>query len=153
VHVLAERFFALAPDQRRTAHLYLASVALRRWVTYLAGGPDLEYVESVVGSQQAVDPRLPDDALRSATVGRDLAEVAKRYLEPITALQDDDWELPEDVGYAYYAIYNTFDKYALGERVDDWLVVNQALSSFGTTPEGLERASACLAQALAAAGG
>jgi hypothetical protein len=55
--------------------------------------------------------------------------VAERYQEPIAALQDDDLTFPENITYAYYAIYNLFKKYAKIEVVDDWLIVNQSLST------------------------
>jgi hypothetical protein len=131
MHPFAERFFALLPEQKRTAHLWLAEVALERWDRFLATGPALGYVESVAGTCQLVERRLPRDALLSARAGRDLNGVAGRYLEPICALQDGDLRLPDDEGYAYYAIYNAFQRYALGREVDDWLIVNQALSSLG----------------------
>jgi hypothetical protein len=34
-----------------------------------------------------------------------------------------------DMVLAYYANYNTFNKYIRNEDVDDWLIVNQALSA------------------------
>ena len=75
------------------------------------------------------DKGLPADALRSAHEGRDVADVDRRYGEPITAMHDDDLRLPEPVAYSYYAIYNAFNKYARKEKVDDWLIVSQAISS------------------------
>lgn len=36
---------------------------------------------------------------------------------------------PDPLEFAYYAVYNFFRKYALNEEVDDWLIVNQAVSS------------------------
>ncbi len=44
-------------------------------------------------------------------------------------MQDDDLTFPGPVTFAYYALYNLFKKYAGHEEVDDWLIVNQALSS------------------------
>ena len=64
--------------------------------------------------------------------GLGASAIQKKYREPICALQDDDWVLPEEASYAYYAIYNFFQKYALGKPIDDWLIVNQALSSLGS---------------------
>jgi hypothetical protein len=87
------------------------------------------YVESVVGTQQEVDRQLPADAYEAATQGVDWQNIRRRYLEPISALQDDDLKFPEHVELAYYAIYNLFRKYALREDCDDWLIVSQALSS------------------------
>ncbi|MFE3759550.1 hypothetical protein ACFXO9_35055 [Nocardia tengchongensis] len=75
-----------------------------------------------------MDVELPADALRSARAGVDLADIGNRYLEPITALQDDDLTFPDPVEFAYYAIYNCFSKYSRGDDIPDWLIVNQALS-------------------------
>jgi hypothetical protein len=72
---------------------------------------------------------LPFDAFESARQGRDVARVEERYGEPITAMEDFDLEFPEPVQFAYYAVYNLFCKYACLEEVEDWLIVNQALSS------------------------
>jgi hypothetical protein len=125
----AERFLSLSGRQLRAAHMALAEHALERWRAYASARGPMRYRETVAGTVQAVDADLPADAMRSARAGRDEARVGERYREPIAALQDKDWELPEPVGFAYYAIYNAFGKYAAGRPVDDWLIVNQALSS------------------------
>lgn len=44
-------------------------------------------------------------------------------------MQDGDLLFPENIALAYYAIYNLFCKYALGEDIDDWLIANQAIAS------------------------
>lgn len=126
---LAARFDALSAPRKRRVHLAMAELATAAWQAFLATQPRLDYVESVVGTRQRVDPALPLDALRAVLTGSGVAEVEHRYLEPLAALQDDDLELPENVTYAYYALYNLFRKYALRRDVDDWLIVNQALSS------------------------
>lgn len=77
----------------------------------------------------------PSDALSCVVQGSDPTDIAARYLEPICALHDDDWPLPDEVQFAYYAIYNTFEKYATCKAVDDWLIVNQALSCLGESFE------------------
>ncbi len=59
----------------------------------------------------------------------DARQVAQRYQEPIVAMHDDDLTFPDNIEFAYYAIYNLFRKYALGTEIDDWLIVNQALSA------------------------
>jgi len=52
-----------------------------------------------------------------------------RYREPIVALHDGDLDLPDTIEYAYYSLYNLFRKYTGIEDIDDWLIVNQAISS------------------------
>jgi hypothetical protein len=44
-------------------------------------------------------------------------------------MQDKDLEFPGTVEYAYYSIYNLFKKYAALADIEDWQIVNQALSS------------------------
>ncbi|MEV0333926.1 hypothetical protein [Nocardia sp. NPDC050717] len=122
-------FFQLGADSRRLVHLALCEDALRTWNTYVQDEPAaLRYRDSVVGMRHTVDIELPADALRAARAGVNLADVDRRYLEPITALQDDDLTFPDSVELGYYAIYNCFRKYVSGADIEDWLIVNQALS-------------------------
>ena len=126
---LTDKFFALNPNQRREVHIALCEHALGKWDKYANTQGQLWYTESVVGTQQQVDKRLPADALESVSRGTDPERVEERYQEPIAGMQDGDLAFPENIEYAYYAIHNLFKKYALGRDVDDWLIVNQALSS------------------------
>lgn len=122
-------FFQLGADGRRLVHLSLCEDALLVWNDYVQGKPAaLRYRDSVVGMWHRVDVELPGDALRAAGAGEGVADIGKRYLEPIAALQDDDLAFPDSVELGYYAIYNCFCKYVRGDDVSDWLIVNQALS-------------------------
>ena len=140
----ADRFFALSPDRRRVVHERLVERALARWTSYAQAQGTTRYQESVCGTEQIVEAGLPDDALAAVRSGQGIAAVAKRYSEPITAMQDEDLVLPEPVAFAYYAVYNFFRKYALHAEIDDWLIVNQACSS----EEDREKWGAILADAL-----
>ncbi len=126
---LHDQFLALDAAGRRAVHFELCEFALHRWWAFVEQAAPIRYVETVVGTEQLVDTRLPDDALACAQAGEDTRRVAVRYREPVAALQDDDLEFPDPVEYAYYALYNLFRKYVLGQAIDDWLIVNQALSS------------------------
>ena len=44
-------------------------------------------------------------------------------------MQDEDLTFPDHIAFAYYAIYNLFKKYIGEKTIDDWLIVNQALST------------------------
>jgi hypothetical protein len=125
----ADNFYDLSPEQRRSVHLILCERALNNWLLYSRNQGPLEYVESVVGTHQVVDQQLPYDAFTAVLTGQDVHEIEKRYREPISAMQTEDLEFPEAVTFAYYAIYNLFQKYALHSVIDDWLIVNQALAS------------------------
>ena len=125
----ADRFFALSPAQRRVVHELLVERALAKWNAYAEKEGEIRYRESVTGTQQTVDASLPAHALASVRSGQDVAAIAERYGEPITAMQDQDLSLPEPIAFAYYAIYNFFRRYARHQEIDDWLLVNQACSS------------------------
>lgn len=126
---LAEKFHALDSTQKRVIHFRLCRHSLERWRGYVHEVKAIRYFESVVGTRQEVDTTVPDDAFASAGSGRDRTDVKKRYQEPIAAMQDDDLRFPDEIRFAYYSLYNLFRRYALHERVDDGLIVNQALSS------------------------
>jgi hypothetical protein len=126
---LRDQFAALTPGQRRVVHDLLADHALARWQAYARSQGDISYVETVCGTRQVVDASLPEDALASVRSGQGVAEVDSRYGEPITALQDGDLSFRGSAEFAYYAVYNFFRRYALQKDVEDWLLVNQALSS------------------------
>lgn len=105
---LRAAFEALDGPRRRAVQLALCRHALAVWEVYLQGEGPVEYVDSVVGLYHCVDSALPRDALVSVEAGVDRAGVARRYLEPIAALQDDDLERPGQIELAFYAIYNLY---------------------------------------------
>ncbi|MEM9089445.1 MAG: hypothetical protein AAGC93_11955 [Cyanobacteria bacterium P01_F01_bin.53] len=129
MNTLATQFHELSGSEKRKVHLSLGEHALSKWREFCATHPRMDYVETVCGTHQTVDTQLPADAFQSAREGRDIKNVAKRYQEPIVAIQDDDLIFPDPTTFAYYALYNLFNKYAKHKSVDDWLIVNQALSS------------------------
>lgn len=126
---LVENFIDLVNEKKRIVHFELCRNALEVLNKYFSAIGKIEYVETVVGAKHTVDKKLPGDAFLSAENGKDMYKSEKRFVEPIVALQDEDISFPENIEFAYYAIYNLFRKYALGAKVDDWLIVNQALSS------------------------
>lgn len=126
---LQDAFLALTPERRRSVHVTLCEHALEVWERYIRAADQLEYIETVVGTRQQVDRQLPFDALEAVRQGNDSRNIATRYREPIIAMQDDDVVFPENVTFAYYAIYNLFKKYVQEGMIDDWLIINQALAS------------------------
>lgn len=130
MNTLADQFHQLTHAEKRSVHLFLGQHALLKWHYYCSSNRRrLFYVESVCGTGQIVDTKLPTDAFDSAREGRDVKGVANRYREPIAAIQDDDLTFPDPIKFTYYSLYNLFIKYAQQEVIDDWLIVNQALSS------------------------
>ena len=90
----------------------------------------------VCGTSQELDIELPIKAYRAAFKKKKSSSINQSYLEPIIAMQDDDLEFPEHIEYAYYSIYNLYEKYGQGAEMDDWIIVNQALSSEKLSEDG-----------------
>lgn len=127
------RFHALRPDDRLSCLVVACEPALVVWLTYaLRVRP--EYMDSVVGIHHVVDLDLPTRALDEVRRRHDPPDVAvtqRAYLEPIVALQDSDWELPDErLLYAYYAVYNLHRlAFEPQDTVTDTLVLSQAISA------------------------
>jgi hypothetical protein len=134
---LLETFQSLDTDQKRLVHLELCRNALDIWLKYVNQFEKIDYVEGVVGTYQIVDKCLPKDAFEAVVRGHDEKKIDWRYAEPISAMQDDDLEFPDHIEFAYYAIYNLFNKYILLQNIDNWLICNQALSA-ENNPEKFE---------------
>ena len=139
---LHARFLELPAEARWCVHARLCARAVAAWQRYLAAEGELSYTDSVIGMFHTVEARLPADAW-VCVFGRprtgSLKEIEYRYREPTVALQDGDLELPDPIYYGYCAVYNAFLKYAVGRPIDDWLIVNQALS---VLPHGEARRAA-----------
>jgi len=148
-HSLAEEFFTLDAEGRRAVHFLLCEHALKQWDLYTTAQGRIEYRETVSGTRHEVDRRLPFDAYGAALEGSDVRQVARRYLEPLAALQDDDLLFPDHIAFAYYAIYDLYKKYVLGQPLDDWMIVNQALSAESDSAEWADLLSGALEAARA----
>lgn len=131
MHPAAEAYFALTAESKKQVHLVLCQQALNIWQAYATQHGPLTYSESVVGTDQNIDETLPQDALNAIQAGSDNAAVQERYLEPLAALQDADWDMPAKIEFAYYAILNGFRLHVLKQPIEHWLVVNQALAAIG----------------------
>ena len=126
---LAEEFLSLSEAKRRFVQFELCGNALLILNEYLAETGEIRYVESIAGTLQIVDPKLPSNAFESAQKGENLFNAEYRFAEPITALHYEDLEFPSHIEFAFYSIYNLFQKYVSKRKIDDWLIVNQALSA------------------------
>jgi hypothetical protein len=123
---LAEIFLNLDDGQRRNAQIELCQNALNIWENYIAQFEQIEYDEWICGTHQIVDKSLPKEAFEAVIRGRDERKIDSRYAEP---MHDEFLEFPDNIEFAYYAIYNLFNKYIQKLKIDDWLICNQALSA------------------------
>ncbi|MFJ9532766.1 hypothetical protein [Herbaspirillum sp. NPDC101396] len=126
---LARQFFLLSTEKRRVAFLFLAKRALDSWKMHFPKDSHLQYRESVTGSTQIVEVDLPLDAIKEIESITFDASVANRYREPIAALQDGDLELPEQVEFAYYGIYNVHQLLRQSVSIKEELILSQLLSA------------------------
>ncbi len=126
---LGKEFLNLNSERKRVVHFELCRNSLLLLEKFFAKRGKIEYRESVCGTHQIVDKKLPSEAFQSALSSEKTEEINRKYLEPIAAMQDDDLIFPEEIEFAYYSIYNLFRKYALKVEIDDWLIVNQAISA------------------------
>lgn len=128
---LTEQYAALTSEQQKHVQLVLCEQAYALWLAYVSQNALTEYIETVMGTLQKLDWQLPQEAIEAVRLGSDEKNVNGRYLEPITALQDDDLEFSEEMEFAYYAIYNLFRFHVMHKLDDSWLIVNQALTALG----------------------
>lgn len=123
------KFSALNADAKKQSQIQACQQALIVWNEFVKQGKGLSYHDSIVGMKHTINSNLPKLALLAVINNQASEEISKGYLEPITALQDRDWEPPEHVELAYYAIYNLYRKYCEYIEIDDWLIINQCISS------------------------
>jgi hypothetical protein len=99
----------------------LARLALPVWDAY-ASKNELHYRDSVVGMSHTVDKQLLTrtvDAVEEYMNSENFknrnynksrfSELLNEYLDPIVALQDRDWELPNEVKLLIYSIHNLLE--------------------------------------------
>ncbi len=91
---LVQYFLALSPLQRRNVQFSLCEHALEIWRVYISSHSQIDYVKSITGTHQVVDQQLPFDAYEAARKGVETDEIARRYQEPISAMQDGDLVFP-----------------------------------------------------------
>lgn len=126
---LYDKFMSLGVEARKQAHINACGYSLSAWDQYVRDGNGLGYRDSVVSMKHYLREDLPNNALQAIMNNAPSKEISELYLEPIAALQEMDWEPPEYIEYAYYSIYNAYRKYCEGSDIDDWLIINQSLSS------------------------
>ncbi len=118
---LYDKFISLDAEARRKAHIKACTCSLAVWDEFCQNGKKLSYRDSVVLMKHRIEKELPGKALQAVIQNAPCKDIAASYLEPISALQDMDWEPPEHIKYAFYSIYNLYRKYCDDLEVDDRL--------------------------------
>lgn len=142
--VILARFMELPRPRRLRALARLCRTALAEWQRVMT--TPVDYVDSVVGMEHHLDLGLParalaevDDQLAGTTV--DPTATLRAFMEPNSALQDDDLRLPPSAELAFYAIYNLHGLVFHASASSETVVLKQALNAAPETepPEQTEQ--------------
>ena len=122
----------------------LAKLALPIWNDYTANNI-LTYRDTVVGLKHSVDRDLLQNTLdmverflHSKKSSSYLFKLRTKFDDPIVALQDTDWELPNEVQNAFYSIFNLLEtclgktQTSFGEATI-YVSINQAIDALQTS--------------------
>lgn len=108
-------FIESLPTEKQIAlAITFAQKALPIWESY-ATRSKCTYYDSVVGIKHIIDEKLPArtiESIKKYLINQDISfllPLSEEFIEPIVALQDDDWKLPDGVLKTFYAIYNLLE--------------------------------------------
>ena len=143
---LEEHISNLPKEKRFDIAIRLTRLTLPIWDNY-ADKNELTYRDTVVGLQHSVDREFLKNTIneveRYVLTNRinkaiiknfDLLALSRQFREPIVALQDSDWELPNEVERTFYAVHNLLDS-ALGkektafDEATIYVTINQAIEA------------------------
>ena len=145
---LQEYIDSLPKDKQLVIAIHFVKLALPIWTDY-ADKNVLKYNDTVVGMMHIVNKKILsksidaiEDFINQRVIdGKDkIIKLSKQFDDPITALQDSDWELPYEVERVFYSVCNLI-RFVLGEEktvFDESMIyvsINQAadaLESSGT---------------------
>jgi len=112
---------SLPKEKQFNLAIRFAKLTLPIWDNY-ADKNDLSYRDTVVGMQHSVDRKLllttinaveeylNSNKLKKIFNGKGkLLELSRQFNDPIVALQDCDWELPDEVLKTFYSVHNLLD--------------------------------------------
>ena len=143
---LEEHISNLPKDKRFDIAIRLTRLALPIWYNY-SNRNELAYRDTVVGLMHSVDRTLLKNTIneveRFVIANRinkaiiknfELLTLSRQFRDPIVALQDLDWELPNEVERTFYAVHNLLDS-ALGKEktvfneATIYVTINQAIEA------------------------
>jgi|GEM_PF-1077201 len=141
---------SLSKDEQFKVAIRLTKFALPIWESY-ADHNQLNYRDTVVGLMHTVDKKLLNDAINAVEIYLNTSKIKKiirgksklkkiysQFDDPINALQDADWQLPEDVQKTFYAVYNLIN-FLLGkernvfDELTIYVSINQAADALETS--------------------
>lgn len=108
---------SLNTRQKIQCCLALITVAMPIWNDFVKVN-ELKYRDSVVGLNHEIAPDILERGIKAVEIMQRKSILSKlfsvsplsgsldEFLEPITAMQDLDWELPYPVAQLFYSVYN-----------------------------------------------
>jgi len=154
---LEEHIDNLPKEKQFDIAIRLTKLALPIWEKY-ADKNKLTYRDTVVGLQHSVDRALLKNTInavekyistnrinKTIIKNTDLLSLSRQFSDPIVALQDIDWELPNEVERTFYAVHNLLDA-ALGKKKTVFIeptiyvTINQAIDALESSKSSTETA-------------
>jgi hypothetical protein len=124
-YTLSDLMQGLPEDRQLTLAVHFCKLGLPIWDAFATQKRARSYYDGVVGLHHVISETLPTRALALAQSaladptycarheGTQLLGALKHeFVEPIVALQDDDWELPDAVRLVFYAHSNLVEHLA-----------------------------------------
>lgn len=146
---LQEFCYTLPKNKQIKLAIKLAKQALPIWDNY-ADNNILSYRDTVVGLTHTVPKQLLSNTINEienhfatqklSRIIKDPSKLLKLYSyfdDPIVALQDSDWELPEQVKKTFYSVYNLIGSiiHKNMATIDEsrlYITINQAIDAIKT---------------------
>ena len=147
---LEEHIDSLSKDKQFDIAIRLTRLTLPIWDKY-ADNNELTYRDTVVGLQHSVDRNLlkktvdaVDKYISTNKINKTIIKniyllpLDKKFRDPIVALQDTDWELPNEVENTFYAVHNLLDATLGKERTvfneaTIYVTINQAIDALDSS--------------------
>lgn len=123
----------------------LIKLALPLWENY-AYKNDLFYRDTVVGLPHSVDKKLLEttidtiekyqesNKLKKTSTGKgELLRLRSLFDDPVVALQDNDWDLPDEIRLIFYSVYNLIDTFLGNDQSSMYVSINQSVDALETS--------------------
>ena len=143
---LKEHIDNLPKDKQFDIAIRLTKLALPIWDKY-AEKNELTYRDTVVGLQHSVDRAILKNTIdavekyistniinKAIIKNTDLLSLSSQFSDPIVALQDLDWALPDEIEKTFYAVHTLLDSVLGKEKTvfnetTIYVTINQAIDA------------------------
>jgi len=140
----------LSKEAQLKLAIRLAKLALPIWDNY-AKKNKLAYHESVVGVKHTLIKDLLQETIETIESSSILQNtdipvenedklllLYRQFSDPVIALQDNDWQLPDEVIQTFYAVYNLIDTIIDSRQIkfsgtSFYVSINQAINALETS--------------------